>query len=157
MFGLNSHTEKCMRRYISAFAAAVALGSIFAPAIASAKTSHIATNQLEVHAQPEVGSRNIRISGRGPANSPVVIHTVGYISQDLPQIPLGDNNGYTQLMTDGSGNFATEVSIATDNWEGSLVQIDASVPNSASHAKTQFKIGTVNVDKGFPSDHIPDH
>lgn len=139
-----------MRRHTLAFTA-IALAAILVPAMANAKSS-----LLTLHGERQVGTNDLHISGHGPANTPVALHVGIYISRDLPDISLGDNDGYSQLMTDGKGNYATNVSISVDNWEGSFVHIDATVPGSRLHAVTNVKLGPANIDMHSPTDHIPD-
>jgi hypothetical protein len=140
-----------MRRYTSAITA-IALATVLVPAIAIAQGS-----LLTLHAERQLGTNNLHISGRGPANSPIALQVGIYISRDLPTISLGDNDGHSQLMTDGKGNYATDVSIAVDNWEGSLVHVEATVPGSHMHAITNVAIGPSNIDMHSPTDHIADH
>jgi phosphate-selective porin len=140
-----------MRRHTSVVTA-IALAILLVPTIASAHGP-----LLTIHGERQIGTDNLHISGHGPANTPVTLHVGIYISRDIPDISLGDNDGNSQLMTDGKGIFATNVSIAVDNWEGSLVHIDATVPGSRLHAVTDVKIGPSNIDMHSPTDHIPDH
>jgi hypothetical protein len=140
-----------MRRYTSAIAA-IALATTLIPAIAIAQGS-----LLTLHGERQLGTNNLHISGHGPANTPIALQVGIYISRDLPNISLGDNEGQSQLMTDARGNYATNVSIAVDNWEGSLVHIEATLPGSHMHAITNVVIGPSNIDMHSPTDHIADH
>lgn len=140
-----------MRRYTSAFTA-IALAAMLVPSIANAQGS-----SLTLHGGRQIGTDNLHISGHGPANTQVALHVGIYISRDLPTISLGDNDGYSELMTDAKGNYSTNVSIAVDDWENSLVHIDASVPGSRLRAVTNVVIGNANLDMHSPTDHIPDH
>lgn len=94
-----------MHRNISAIIA-ITFSAMLLPAIASAQGS-----LLTLRGERQIGTNDIHISGRGPANTPVALHVGIYISRDLPDISLGDNDGYSQLTTDGRGNYATNISI----------------------------------------------
>ncbi len=103
------------------------------------------------------GHDSVQISGTAPAGATIWLHVTGWISSDLPEIPLGTNDGYEHVTADLSGHYATSVSLATDNWEGSIVQIDASVPDQHLHASTIFHIGKTSPNIHSRNDIVSDH
>ena len=140
-----------MRRYTSAIGILFVLLSTGVPAVARDRES-----QLTVHADQVAGEYSVHISGHGPASTMVRLHVAGWISFDLPEINLGTPDGYKDVLTDKAGYFNTKVSLATDYFEGSLVQIDATVPDQQLHATAKYHIEAVSPNVHTRSDHVQD-
>jgi len=80
-----------MRRYTSAFAVILAFVTATAPAMAASKNRG---PLLTVQIQHVSGSNTLHITGHGPVDTPIQVHVGGWISRDLPEVSLGNGDGY---------------------------------------------------------------
>lgn len=142
-----------MRRLTSSIGILVALLSLGTPVLAREKAQ---TSALTIHADQENGHDAVHVYGHGPVLTSIKLFTEGWISRDLPAVPLGSGSGYQYVQTDATGKFSTEVSLATDNFPGSLVTIDASVPDQHLHASADFHLGSPSPNVNFKyGDTVP--
>ncbi len=125
-----------MRRYKSIVGIAIALLSFGGPAIAKTTAPPITVSVNHVE-----GRDAIHIAGKGPASTAIRLYSEVAISRDLPRIPLGDRDGFQTVVSDETGNFETEVSLAGTQWQTSIINVVADIPNTRIHANTSLILG----------------
>ncbi|TAM62127.1 hypothetical protein EPN52_00955 [bacterium] len=104
--------------------------------------------QLAIEARPLAGREAIVVNGQAPQGAPVTITLFGTVSSDIPTVVVSRHD----VQADVNGRFQAVISIASDYFRGSVLQVVATSGPGVAPASTQVTVGSPNPHVEVPAE-----